>query len=98
MESKFKAIIDSENPVLVNFYAEWCSPSKILKPVLEQLKSKFGDNIKIVKIDVDKNPLLASNFQIKGVPTMLLFKNGMQIWRQSGVLEMNDLVKVIKSN
>lgn len=98
MKSNFNTIIDSKTPVLVDFYAPWCGPCKSLAPILEQVKSELGDAIKIVKIDVDKNPLLAANYQVKGVPTMLLFKDGMQVWRQSGVLQKNDLVKVIQSH
>lgn len=98
MKSNFKTIIESNVPVLIDFYAEWCGPCKSLSPILSQVKSELGDDIKIVKIDVDKNPLLAANYQIKGVPTLMLFKNGMQVWRQSGVLQTNDLVKVITSN
>lgn len=98
MKSNFKTIIDSENPVLIDFYAEWCGPCKSLSPILKQVKSALKDGVKIVKIDVDKNPLLAANYKIKGVPTMMLFKNGTQVWRQSGVLQMNDLIEVIKTN
>lgn len=98
MKSKFSTIIDSETPVLVDFYATWCGPCKSLAPILEEVKSTLGDGIKIVKIDVDKNPILAANFQVKGVPTMLLFKDGAQVWRQSGVLQTNDIVKVIQSH
>lgn len=97
MKSNFKTIIDSKSPVLIDFYAEWCGPCKTLTSVLMQVKSELKDDIKIVKIDVDKNPVLAASYQIKGVPTMLLFKDGMQVWRQSGVLQRNDLIKVITS-
>ena len=98
MKSNFKTIIDSETPVLIDFYAEWCGPCKSLSSVLKQVKSALKDGVKIVKIDVDKNPLLAANYKIKGVPTMMLFKNGTQVWRQSGVLQMTDLIEVIKTN
>jgi len=98
MKSNFNTIIDSKTPVLVDFYAPWCGPCKSLAPILEQVKSELGDAVKIVKIDVDKNPLLAANYQVKGVPTMLLFKNGMQVWRQSGVLQKSDLITVIQSH
>lgn len=98
MKSNFNAIIDTPKPVLVDFYAEWCGPCKTLMPILEQVKSELGDAIKIIKIDVDKNHLLAANYQVKGVPTLLLFKEGIQVWRQSGVLSKNDLVKVLQSH
>ena len=98
MKSKFQTIIDSPTPVLVDFFAEWCGPCKSLAPILKEVKSELGDKIKIVKIDVDKNPLLAANFQVKGVPTMLLFKNGIQVWRQSGVLQKRDIMDMIASH
>ncbi|OBX24967.1 thioredoxin [Gelidibacter algens] len=98
MKNSFKTIINSDTPVLVDFYAEWCGPCKTLAPILETVKTEMGEAVKIVKIDVDKNQLLASNYQVKGVPTLLLFKNGKQVWRQSGVLQKDDLIKVIKSH
>ena len=96
MKSSFKKIIDSKTPVLVDFFAEWCGPCKMLAPILDQVKDELGDAIKIVKIDVDKNQNLANKYQVRGVPTMLLFKDGKQVWRQSGVLQKNDIVNVIK--
>lgn len=98
MKSSFNTIIDSEIPVLVDFYADWCGPCKTLAPILENVKSEMGDAVKIFKIDVDKNQLLASNYQVRGVPTLVLFKNGEQVWRQSGVLQKDDLINVIKSH
>lgn len=98
MKSSFKKIIDSDSPVLVDFFAEWCGPCKMLAPILKQVKDELGDEIKIVKIDVDKNQSLASKYGVRGVPTMLLFKNGKQLWRQSGVLQKNDIVKVVRSH
>ncbi len=97
MKNNFKNIIDSETPVLVDFFAEWCGPCKALAPILKQVKDEMGDAVKIVKIDVDKNQPLAAEYQVRGVPTMLLFKKGKQVWRQSGVLQKNDLINVIKS-
>ncbi len=96
MKSSFDKIIDSETPVLINFFADWCGPCKMLAPILTQVKSDLGDKIKVIKIDVDKNQSLAAKYQVKGVPTMLLFKNGKQVWRQSGVLQKNDIIKVIE--
>lgn len=97
MKSNFNTIILSEVPVLVDFFADWCGPCKALSPILKQVKEELGDEVKIVKIDVDKNVTLASRYNVKGVPTMLLFKNGKQIWRQSGVLEKQDIINRIKS-
>lgn len=98
MKSNFKDIINSEIPVLVDFFADWCGPCKMLAPILKDVKAELGDTVKIVKIDVDKNQALAAQFQVRGVPTMILFKNGKQIWRQSGVLPKNDLVSIINQH
>ena len=98
MKSSFSNIINSETPVLVDFHADWCGPCKMLAPILKQVKDEMGNALKIVKIDVDKNQSLASTYQVKGVPTMLLFKNGKQVWRQSGVLQKNDIVRVVRQH
>ncbi|SDE34806.1 thioredoxin [Pricia antarctica] len=96
MKSSFSEIIASETPVLVDFYADWCGPCKMLAPILKQVKDEMGDALKIVKIDVDKNQAIASRYQVRGVPTMLLFKKGKQVWRQSGVLQKKDIMGVLK--
>lgn len=98
MKSNFTTIINSETPVLVDFYADWCGPCKTLAPILKAVKKELGDAIKIVKIDVDKNQPLAGKYQVRGVPTMILFKNGHQVWRQSGVLQKQDIIAVIKQH
>ena len=98
MKSSFKNIIDSEVPVLVDFYADWCGPCKMLAPILKQVKEDMGDGLKIVKIDVDKNQKLASKYNVRGVPTMMLFKDGKQLWRQSGVLQKNDIIAIVKQH
>jgi thioredoxin 1 len=98
MKNSFKEIISSEIPILVDFSADWCGPCKMLAPILKKVKDELGDAIKIIKIDVDKNQPLAAKYQVRGVPTMLLFKNGKQVWRESGVLQKNEIIKVIKSN
>ena len=97
MKDSFSNIIDAASPVLVDFYAEWCGPCKVLGPILGEVKEALGATIKIVKINVDKNQPLASKYQVKGVPTLILFKEGKQLWRQSGVLQKNELVSIINS-
>ncbi|OMP32012.1 MULTISPECIES: thioredoxin [unclassified Mangrovimonas] len=98
MKRSFNDIVNADTPVLVDFFADWCGPCKMLAPILKQVKESLGDSVKIVKIDVDKNNALAAKYQVRGVPTMLLFKNGQQVWRQSGVLQKEDIIQVIKSN
>jgi thioredoxin 1 len=98
MKSSFNDIINSEIPVLVDFFADWCGPCKMLAPVLKDVKKDMGDAVKIVKIDVDKNQPLALKYQVRGVPTMILFKNGKQLWRESGVLQKQDVISVIKQH
>lgn len=98
MKSSFNDIINSDTPVLVDFFADWCGPCKSLAPILKAVKEELGEEIKIVKIDVDKNQSLASKYQVRGVPTMLLFKNGIQVWRQSGVLPKNEIIHIINSH
>ena len=98
MKQNFSTIITSKTPVLVDFYADWCGPCKTLAPILKEVKKELGDTVKIVKIDVDKNQSLASKYQVRGVPTMILFKNASQLWRQSGVLQKQDLISIIKQH
>ena len=92
---KFNDIINSENLTLVDFFATWCGPCKQMHPVLEQLKQELGDSIRIVKLDVDKNDALAAAYRIQSVPTLMLFRSGQVVWRQSGAMRLNDLKAII---
>ncbi len=93
----FSEIINQDKPVLVDFFAEWCGPCKMMSPILSEVKSKVGDAVSVLKIDVDKNPQAASNFQVKGVPTLILFKKGKVLWRKSGVVPADELESTINS-
>jgi len=100
MNSSFDQLIQSDKPVLIDFYATWCGPCQMLGPILKEVKDQLGDRVSIIKVDVDKNQELAAMQQVRSVPTMMLFQNGKQLWRQSGVLSKEDIVKNIleKSN
>jgi thioredoxin 1 len=91
----FEVLINSDKPVLVDFFATWCGPCQMLSPILKQIKDNLGERIIIIKVDVDKNKDIASKFQVRGVPTMMLFQDGKQLWRQSGVLTKDEIIKII---
>ena len=92
----FEKMIHGPKPVLIDFFAEWCGPCKMMPPVLSQLKEQMGDSIRIIKIDVDKNPKIASEYQVRSVPTLMLLQKGKNVWKQSGVLDANSLHRQIK--
>jgi thioredoxin 1 len=95
-----EVVLKSDKPVLVDFFATWCGPCQMLAPILKDVKTNLGERVSIIKIDVDKNQAVAAQYQVRGVPTMILFQNGKQLWRQSGVISKEDIIKIIveKSN
>lgn len=95
--SKFHEIINQNKPVLVDFKADWCGPCKTMVPILKEVKQRLKDKVSIIKIDVDKNPSVAAKYQVRGVPTLILFKQGKSVWQQSGVVPATQLVQIIKS-
>lgn len=94
--NKFQELINSNKPVLIDFFATWCGPCQALAPILVEAKKELGEVVNIIKIDVDKNQEIAAQFQVKGVPTMVLFQSGKMLWRQSGVVSKNEIVNIIK--
>lgn len=95
MSRRFKSIIKSERPVLVDFYADWCQPCKAIPPILKEVKSTFKESIRIVKVNVDNNPFIASHYQVKSIPTLILFKEGNVQWIAEGIVDPNELSSVI---
>ncbi|MFY8067956.1 MAG: thioredoxin [Flavobacterium sp.] len=98
MNAKFNEIINGNDLVLVDFYAEWCGPCKMMSPILQEVKVNLKESVKIIKVNVDQHQDLASHFMVRGVPTFMLFKTGKMLWRQSGVLSTKDLIQIISSH
>ena len=98
MNAKFNDIINSNDLVLVDFYADWCGPCKMMSPILREVKTNLKEAVKIIKVNVDQHQDLASHFMVRGVPTLMLFKTGKMLWRQSGVLSTKDLTDIISNH
>ena len=98
MKGNFDSIISDTRPVIVDFHALWCGPCKVQSPILSEIASEFGDRVRVIKIDVDQNAGLASKYHIQGVPTVILFKNGELVWRQSGVVSKDQLRTIIQQH
>ena len=98
MQVSFNELIQSTTPTLVDFSATWCGPCKMMAPILDDLKSEVGDTAKIITVDIDKNPKAAAAYQVQSVPTLLLFKNGKIVWRQSGIVPTENLKRIINQN
>ena len=96
MNSSFQDLIDSDKPVLIDFYATWCGPCKMLFPILKEVKDTLQEEISIIKIDVDKNQELAEALRIKGLPTLMIYKEGQMVWRQSGELDANTIIGLVQ--
>ena len=93
----FQEIIKGDKPVLIDFHADWCDPCKLMNPILKNIKNKLGKDLTILKINVDKNSVVAEKFNVIGVPTFVLFKNGEIKWRKSGIIKENDFIQLIKN-
>ena len=98
MKGNFDSIINDARPVVVDFHALWCGPCKVQSPILKEVAAELGNSVKVIKIDVDQNKQLASQYNIQGVPTLIIFKNGKLIWRQSGVVSKNQLKSILMEN
>ena len=96
--SAFETILKGDELVLIDFFANWCGPCKMMSPILDQLKKRSGNKVRILKVDVDKNPKIAASYQVRGVPTLVLMKSGAILWRQSGVVELHALEQVLQQH
>lgn len=96
-QQSFSELIKGDTPVLVDFYTDWCAPCKMMNPILKELKTKMGESVIIIKIDAEKNPAAAIKYQVRGVPSLLLFQQGHVLWQQSGVVQANQLQQIIES-
>jgi len=94
----FNSLINSSQPVLVDFFAEWCGPCKTMAPILKEAKEKLGDTAKIIKVDVDKNQQAAAAYQVRSVPTLIMFKEGKIVWKHSGVVQVRDLIQLFEQH
>jgi thioredoxin 1 len=95
-KKSFNEIINDGTPVLVDFYADWCAPCKMMTPILKQLKSEMGDKLNIIKIDTERNPDVAIKYQVRGIPNLILFRKGQLLWQQAGVVQMPQLQQIIE--
>mgnify|MGYP000492360527 CR=1 FL=1 len=95
--ASFSEIVNGDRPVLIDFFADWCGPCKMLSPFIQEVAKELKGEVRVIKIDVDKNAALADKYQIRGVPTMMLFKDGKSVWRQSGVLQKEQIIQQIES-
>jgi thioredoxin 1 len=96
--ANFNELINSEKPVLIDFSAEWCGPCKMMGPILKDVSKQVGERARVLKVDVDRNPKVAAKYQIQGVPTLMVFKKGKMLWRQSGVVPAHQLVSILEKN
>ena len=95
--SKFNDLINGSIPVLIDFHADWCAPCHSMAPILKEIKNDFGDKLKVIKIDIEKNPLVAEKFNVKGVPTFIVYKKGNLVWRQAGIINKSDFSNQLNS-
>ncbi len=98
MNGRFSSIINSEKPVLVDFYADWCGPCKQMPPILKDVKTELKENVRIIKVNVDKNPAIATRYQIRSIPTVIIFKNGEPCWTGIGLRPANELKAVLRQH